>query len=236
MVNDVIASIRKELEQGVDEKTRSTFQRFFKEGVIAYGVKTALVNKIAAKYYTLVKPLGKKEIFRLCEELLKSNYNEEAFIACDWAYRVHALYELADFFIFEGWLKKYINNWAKCDTLCNHAVGSLVDKYPEYLQNLKQWTKSDNRWLRRAAAVTLIIPAKRGKFLKDIFEISDALLTDADDLVQKGYGWLLKDASKKHLNEIFAYVMKNKPLMPRTALRYAIERMPPELKQQAMAK
>ena len=59
---------------------------------------------------------------------------------------------------------------------------------------------------------------------------------EKDDLVQKGYGWLLKDASIKHQAEIFDYIMKNKGVMPRTALRYAIERMPPDLKKQAMVK
>jgi 3-methyladenine DNA glycosylase AlkD len=236
LTTDILNQIRQELTQAIDEKTRNTYQRYFKEGVVAYGVKTSLVSKIAAKYYAQVKLSGKKEIFRLCEELWKSNYNEETYIACEWSYRVRSLYEPDDFYIFENWLKKYINNWAKCDTFCNHTVGALVDKYPQFLKNLKEWTKSSNRWLRRAAAVTLIIPAKQGKFLKDILEIADALLTDGDDLVQKGYGWLLKDASKKHIDEVFSYIMKNKKMMPRTALRYAIERMPPELKQKAMAK
>lgn len=236
LTSDIHSSIRRELTQAADVKTKNTYQRYFKEGVVAYGVKTSFVSKIAAKYYAQVKSLGKKEIFRLCEELFKTDFNEEAYIACEWSYRVRKLYEPDDFYVFENWLKKYINNWAKCDTFCNHTVGSLVDRYPQYLKNLKEWTKSSNRWLRRAAAVTLIIPAKQGKFLKDIFEITDALLTDTDDLVQKGYGWLLKDASKKHMDEIFSYVMKNKQNMPRTALRYAIERMAPELKQKAMAK
>jgi len=82
----------------------------------------------------------------------------------------------------------------------------------------------------------LIIPARRGKFLEDILTIADILLTDSDDLVQKGYGWMLKEASKPHQEEIFNYVMKNKKVMPRTALRYAIEKMPPELKRRAMEK
>ena len=90
--------------------------------------------------------------------------------------------------------------------------------------------------MRRAAAVTLIIPSKNGKFLKDIFEIADLLLTDREDLVQKGYGWLLKAACQKHESEVFHYVMSNKQVMPRTALRYSIEKMPSELKKRAMAK
>lgn len=75
-----------------------------------------------------------------------------------------------------------------------------------------------------------------GNFLKDIFEIADTLLLDPDDLVQKGYGWMLKAASRTHQKEIFDYIIKKKTIMPRTALRYAIEKMPKELKIKAMGK
>ena len=106
--------------------------------------------------------------------------------------------------------------------------------YPEFISNLKSWTGSENRWLRRASAVTLILPARKGEFLEEVFKISDLLLEDKDDLVQKGYGWMLKEASKKHQQEVFEYVMKKKGEMPRTALRYAIEKMPEELRRRAM--
>jgi 3-methyladenine DNA glycosylase AlkD len=108
--------------------------------------------------------------------------------------------------------------------------------YPEYLSRLKDIAKSDNRWMRRAASVSLIIPARKGKFLSDILEIADILLLDSDDLVQKGYGWMLKAASESNQQTIFDYVMKNKAVMPRTSLRYAIEKMPQDLKAMAMAK
>jgi 3-methyladenine DNA glycosylase AlkD len=186
MAKDVIPAIRRELEQQVDEKTKSSYQRVFKEKVNYYGVNNSIVSKIAKKYFPEIKPLGKKEIFLLCEELLKSDYSEEAFIAFEWAYQLHKDYEPDDFAIFDNWLKKYINNWAKCDTLCNHTIGSFMEMYPQFIKNLKHWAMSENHWLRRAAAVTLIIPAKQGKFLEDILEISDILLRDQDDLVQKG--------------------------------------------------
>jgi 3-methyladenine DNA glycosylase AlkD len=73
-------------------------------------------------------------------------------------------------------------------------------------------------------------------FLGNVFEIADLLLTDNDDMVQKGYGWLLKEASRKHQKEVFDYVMRNKKAMPRTALRYAIELMPKDMKAEAMKK
>jgi 3-methyladenine DNA glycosylase AlkD len=231
-----IDAIRQELEMSADETTKRSGVRFFKEAVSLHGVKTALVGKIAKKRYAEVKGLGKKELFGLCEELWRSGYMEESFIACNWSYFIRKDYEENDFKVFERWIEKYVGNWAACDTLCNHTVGSFVEMYPAYVQKLKRWAKSENRWMRRAAAVSLIIPARHGDFLGDIFEIADILLTDSDDLVQKGYGWMLKSASQAHQEEVFDYVMGNKKEMPRTALRYAIEKMPASLKKKAMEK
>jgi 3-methyladenine DNA glycosylase AlkD len=138
--------------------------------------------------------------------------------------------------VFEHWVNDYVSNWAACDTLCNHTVGEFVMRYPEFLQRLRQWAGSSNRWTRRAAAVSLIIPARKGLFLPELFRIADILLKDKEDLVQKGYGWMLKAASEAHQEDVFDYVMRRKSVMPRTALRYAIEKMPKELKAQAMSK
>jgi len=157
-------------------------------------------------------------------------------VACNWSYSLQKQYSPEDFLVFEKWVSLYVNNWASCDTLCNHTIGTLIEMYPELIDKLLSWTHSENRWLRRGAAVTLIIPARHGKFLDYIFKIADALLVDTDDLVQKGYGWMLKAASEAHQIEVFDYVMKNKAIMPRTALRYAIEKMPKDLKSKAMEK
>jgi 3-methyladenine DNA glycosylase AlkD len=233
---NIISRIREDLALSVDEKTKTSSSRFFKEEVRCYGVRSALVGRIAKNYFNEIESENKKIIFSLCEELLRSDYCEVAYIAAEWAYQVREAYSEDDFFIFEKWIKNYINNWAKCDTLCNHAVGSFIEKFPAYIENLKTWTASDNRWVRRAAAVTLILPARKGNFLEDVFEISDRLLKDRDDLVQKGYGWMLKEASKTHRQEVFEYVMRNKKDMPRTSLRYAIEKLPTDLRAKAMEK
>lgn len=178
----------------------------------------------------------KPEIYALCEELFKSGYIEESVIASGWTYALSGRYDRDDIFLFRHWIGTYITNWAACDTFCNHTVGDFIEQYPECIAELKAWTQSENRWMRRAAAVSLIIPAKHGKHLNDAIAIADLLLTDTDDMVQKGYGWLLKEASRNHTEEVFAFVMANKQHMPRTSLRYAIERMPKDLKAEAMKK
>ncbi|QLC48976.1 DNA alkylation repair protein [Methanolobus zinderi] len=235
-MNDIISDIRQELEQNADEKTKASSTRFFKEKVKSYGVKTAVVKKMAKNYFKSISDKSKPEIFTLCEDLLSSDYMEESFIAFEWSYYLKKQYDPEDFLVFERWVGDYVNNWAKCDTLCNHTIGTFIDMYPEYIGSLKKWTASDNRWYRRAAAVTLVLAARRGDFLDDVLEIADMLLMDEDDLVQKGYGWMLKEASKQHQQEIFNYVMKNKKVMPRTALRYSIEKMPKDLRSKAMEK
>jgi 3-methyladenine DNA glycosylase AlkD len=232
----LIGNIRKELKQNSDPEIQESSRRFFKEDIQVYGMKTALVTQIAKKFFKQIETPDKKVVFDYCHQLWQSGYMEEAFIACHWTYALRKDFATADFKIFEKWIDQYVSNWASCDTFCNHTLGAFIETFPAYIDSLKKWTKSKNRWMRRAAAVTLILPARKGLFLNDIFEIADALLLDKDDLVQKGYGWMLKAAGEAHPKEVFEYVMKNKATMPRTSLRYAIEKMPPELRKRAMAK
>jgi len=233
-MNEIILKVREELKSNVDSKTIETSQNFFKEKIEFYGVKIPTVNKISDQIYKGIADDPKERIWEYCEELFRSGNLEESFVACNWSYKVKDQYTKEDFLVFERWITKYINNWASCDTLCNHTVGAFVEKFPEYIKELKNFTSSENRWVKRAAAVTLIIPARKGLFLEHIFEIADLLLLDPDDLVQKGYGWMLKAASQAHQEEVFKYVMKNKGIMPRTSLRYAIEKMPGEMRKRAM--
>jgi 3-methyladenine DNA glycosylase AlkD len=235
-MDPVILKIRQELKNQADPQIRKTSQRFFKEGITCYGTKTAVVVAIAKKFWKEVTGRPKVEIFSLCENLYQSGYLEESFIVSNWAHALTGRYEREDFVVFRYWIDTYITNWAACDGFCNHTIGDFIEKFPEYIDELKRWTQSENRWMRRAAAVSLIVPAKHGKYVDDVLEIADLLLTDNDDMVRKGYGWLLKEASRKHQKKVFDYVMNNRKSMPRTALRYAIELMPKELKTGAMKK
>ncbi|MDD4802918.1 MAG: DNA alkylation repair protein [Syntrophomonas sp.] len=231
---NIIEQVRQELANNVDEKTKESGSRFFKEEVKIYGVKTAIVSKISKQSFKSIEKYSKKEIFDLCEQLWISGIMEESFIACNWSYTLNKQYTEDDFLVFARWVNEYVSNWASCDTLCNHTVGTFLEMYPLYIEKLKEWTQSPNRWDRRASAVSLIIPAKKGLFKKEIFEIADTLLLDADDLVQKGYGWMLKSLGTNYEDDVYEYVLKKRDIMPRTALRYAIEKMPQARKQEAM--
>ncbi|MDR1494643.1 MAG: DNA alkylation repair protein [Rickettsiales bacterium] len=227
--------IERELGKNSSEAVKTSTKHFFKEEIHTLGVKSVQVKRIARDVLALLRNSPRERVFDLCETLWQSGYLEKCGLACELAYAMKKLYVPGDFGMFERWVDNYVSNWANCDSLCNHSVGSFVEMYPEFLDKLKLWTKSLNRWKKRAAAVSLIIPARRGLVPSvDILAIADALLTDGDDMVQKGYGWLLKATSEAHRDEIFNYVVTKKNIMPRIALRYAIEKMPQEMRKLAM--
>jgi len=231
LVND----LRRELAAHADAKYRDSIQRFFKETIEVHGVRSADVRRISQKYFKQVKGLTKDEILGLCEQLHEGTKFEEHGIAFSWAAKLAPQFEPTNFRIFERWLKKHVTNWAACDTLCGGPIGEFLLRFPEFLPKVQAWTKSKNRWLRRAAAVAMILPARRELYLDFAYKTADILLLDEDDMVQKGYGWMLKEISNRRQREVFDFVMKRKATMPRTALRYAIEKLPPAWKKRAMA-
>ena len=228
--------LRMELKEKSDPARRESTQRFFKEPVAVYGVKSADVTKIARQAVKNLKGRAREDIFSLCEELWRSGYLEEGGIACELAYAGRAAFAPEDLDRFERWIEIYVTNWASCDVLCNHTVAACIEAFPDQVHRLKEWTGSSCRWKRRAAAVTLIIPARKGLFLADILDIAERLMPDSDDLVQKGYGWMLKAASEAHPDAVFEYLTARRTVMPRTAFRYALEKFPRERRDEAMGK
>lgn len=231
-----LSAIRHELKSRVEQDYKTGSMDFFKEPVKLYGVRAPIVKRIARDHFKTVKKLPKKDIYNICEELLASNYNEESSIAFDWVLRLRAGYTKAEFKTFERWMKTYVTNWAMCDDLCTHALGYFVLSFPEFVSRIKKWTTSKNRWVRRASAVALIVSVRKKQNLKEVFETADLLLNDPDDMAQKGYGWMLKEASNVFPKEVFDFVMKRKERMPRTALRYAIEKLPESERKMLLAK
>ena len=235
-MENIIQEVRNLLQSSIDEKTASNGKKFFKEEIHIYGVKIPVVHKISKLTFRKIREKSKQEIFDLTELLWQSEMFEESIVACDWIYELRNQFTIDDFIFFRKCIQKYISNWATCDTFCNHTLGDFIMMYPQYVDELKEFARSKNRWERRAAAVSLIIPARKGLFLEAIFEIADLLLQDEDDLVRKAYGWMLKATSEFYQDEVYNYVLENKLLMPRVSLRYAIEKMPKEMRAKAMRK
>ncbi|MEW5797248.1 MAG: DNA alkylation repair protein [Candidatus Zixiibacteriota bacterium] len=229
--------LKREIARANKPENLANYQQFFKEKLDEpVGLRGPVLRAISNLIYREVKAEGPVEILQMCDRLLETDLRCRRFFAFEWAAKQKDHFRPSEFARFEKWLKKYVDYWGACDSLCAGPLGILIAQYPELAEKMRPWQKSKNRWLRRGAAVGLIVPVKQRQLLDEVFRTADVLLQDTDDIVQKGYGWMLKEASNRFPEEVFAYVMKHKARMPRTALRYAIEKLPPARRKQAMAK
>lgn len=239
-VNDeFLIILRRTLRKNREEQYAKDSQRFFNadEEMRCIGVRTPTVRRLARKYFRQLPSQKKGTVFPLCEQLLASGLQEESVIAFQWAAACRRQWTMNDFQRFARWYKKFVHNWAQCDDACARIFGPLTLQFPQLTKQTFLWTRSRNRWVRRAAAVSLIVPIRNNAaFLPQVFRVAEILLLDGDPMVQKGYGWMLKEASRNHAKEVFDFVMQSRATMPRTALRYAIEKFPSPKRTQAMAR
>jgi 3-methyladenine DNA glycosylase AlkD len=203
-------------------------KRYFREPIQSWGLTMGMCQEIATKYYPRVRgnlPLA----LEVSGDLHAHGVMEVAIIGANLMRRMKGKLEPEHFDVFDGWVGT-LTNWATTDTLCTGIIFVTVQMEPSLAGRLLEWTDSDNRWRRRAAAVSLVPIARRGEMLDVAFRIADRLMEDRDDMVQKGVGWLLKEASKKHPGEIHDYLVKWRPKTTGLVLRYASEKLPLEMR------
>jgi 3-methyladenine DNA glycosylase AlkD len=131
-----------------------------------------------------------------------------------------------EFRLFEDWLDR-IGSWADHDGLVHYLIAPMVVAKPARIKRVVSWSSSRDRWHRRAACVALIRGARKKMFFPEIVKLSDSLLADSDDMVQKGLGWLLRETAKFDPKRTVPYLMKIRARAPRLVLRTACEKLSP---------
>ncbi len=230
-----LAELRTELKNEANDKQAVVLQRFFKtgkgeygEGDIFYGIKVPVQRKIARKHNDIS--------FGEIQELLKSPIHEERLVSL---FILIDQYSKADDktkdYIFNFYLEnaKNINNWDLVDLSAPKIVGAhLLTRDKDILFILDR--SSDIRKKRIAVLATYT-------FIRNLqfdmtFRIAEILLNDKHDLIHKGVGWMLREVGNKNLQSEEVFLKKYYKQMPRTMLRYAIEKFPEEKRLRYLAK
>ena len=150
---------------------------------------------------------------------------EDGLLACYIYQRFMKHCGKAEFALFESWIDNYVSNWAHCDSIAPTLLAACIANEPALMRQLTKWTKSSNRWKRRAAAVALLREGKAGRNTEFLFAIADQLIDDSDEMVQKGVGWLLKETYPKQPRLCMEFIIPRLDRMPRLMVRYAAEKM-----------
>jgi 3-methyladenine DNA glycosylase AlkD len=223
----MIKIIKEEFKKLSDQERAAHLQKYFKtgkdeygEGDVFLGLRVPTIRNIAKKFNTLSMDEA--------EEFLQSPYHEE---------RLFAIFVLIDLFekakeedrkkIYILYLKntKFINNWDLVDTSAGPIVGAYLfngDKEPIYIL-----AKSENLWERRIAIMATFYFITQNEF-NDTLKIAEMFLKDQEDLIHKAVGWMLREIGKRNLELEESFLKKHYQNMPRTMLRYAIEKFPEE--------
>jgi 3-methyladenine DNA glycosylase AlkD len=222
-----VDAIRSRLRSLANPTYAAGAQNFFKDPVDPYGIKAEVIRALAREFAVALKCHPLAERTALCEALWNGGRFEEGGLAVEMHRRWLKECGPAEFTRFGRWLVRYASNWAHCDCICMYLTSPLVERYPKLLTQLPAWTHSRHRWKRRGAAVTLTREARRGRNLPAILEIAEPLLDDPDEMVQKGAGWLLKEAYPTHGEPVVQFLLAHQARAPRLVLRYAAEKMTP---------
>src|SRR5262249_24085684 len=127
--------------------------------------------------------------------------------------------------VWKRWLAgNHAANWATTDAICGALIGPLLVARPELAPSLRTWATHRNLWVRRAAVVGLIPSARQGQALDVLYDNARVLHADEHDLIQKAVGWALREAGKGDMPRLERYLRAHGPDIPRTTVRYAIER------------
>ena len=226
MSDVIVREIRCEIRRRADPERAEKLKTYFREPIETYGISSPVEKEVAKKFYPAVK--GDMHLtLQVAEALVRSGVLDEAGIGFRLMRRMIRYIEPTHFDVFDSWVD-HINNWANIDGLSTWLISETVKKDPSLIEGLLLWTYSENRWRRRAAAVSLVPIARRGGMLAEAFSIADRLMEDEDDMVRKGVGWLLKEASKEHPDEVRGYLLRWRERASALVLRYASEKLPRE--------
>ncbi len=216
-----------ELERRRDPARAVGAERYFKETVASLGIPAADVRLVATRAYTRVRASWDvADAIAYCGILIRDRHLEVKSAGLALVERFADRLTPADLRVLEGWLERFSGNWATVDQIAPHLLGPLLDRHPGLIPTVASWTRSRNLWLRRAAAVAFVIHARRGRHLDAAYEIAGRLLGDREDLIHKAVGWLLREAGKTDPARLSSFLLAHGPRIPRTTLRYAIERFP----------
>lgn len=223
----MISKIRKELNDLGSKERATHLMRFFRTGKGEYGEGDIFLGLTVPEQRMIAKKYLDMDL-REIAVLLQSKIHE---------HRLTALIILTEKFkravekdkkaIFNLYLKntKHINNWDLVDLSSHKIVGQyLFDKDRKILYKLAQ---SKMLWERRIAIVATWVFISKND-LADTFKLAEILLMDDQDLMHKAVGWMLREAGKKDLKSLYMFLDKSVLVMPRTMLRYSIERLEEE--------
>lgn len=223
------------LRHGGSAEHASGVQWFFKDEIESHGWYTADLRRAMRKCRRDI--LCEQDfdfLVRVADKLFSGSVLEEKIAGIFLLENLDAQFSRREFRIFEDWLDR-VSSWADHDGLAHDLIAPMLVANPAYTKAIFRWAKSKDRWHRRAACVALIRGVRKKMFFPEIVKLSNFLLSDQDDMVQKGLGWLLRETAKFDAQRTLPFLMEIRARASRLVLRTACETLPPVVRKRILA-
>jgi 3-methyladenine DNA glycosylase AlkD len=217
--------LRRVLINGASAPHTAEVERFFKDQIQSRGWRTPELRRLARRFTKVIRAEeGVNYLVQVADNLFHGDVLEEKVLAVLLLERCAGDCTTAHFKLFESWLDR-VSTWADHDALVQYIIGPMIAADPRRMRRVFAWARSRNRWRRRAAAVALLRGVNRGMFWDEVQQITEVLLEDRDDMVQKGLGWLLRESARYDGPRTMPLLLAIRERAPRLVLRTACERL-----------
>ena len=228
--------LRHVLVNGGSAPHTAEVQHFFKDEIQSRGWYTGEIRKLARRFTKVIRhEEGLDYLVQVADNLFHGDVLEEKVLAVLLLEPCVGDCTAAHFKLFEQWLSR-VSTWADHDALVQYLIGHMMVADPRRVRRVFIWSRSKNRWHRRASAVALLRGTNQGLFWDEVQKITHALLEDEDDMVQKGLGWLLRETARYDGPRTIPLLMSIQAQAPRLVLRTACERLPAQDRQRVLAR
>lgn len=223
------ANVKKALAALAIPKRASDLERFFKTGPGEYGEGDRFIGVTVPQSRSVAKQFLQLPLAEL-QKLATSKFHEERFVAqlilLNYFEKAKLQKDRKQFFdLWMSWLYAgHVNNWDLVDVV-GFRFGTFLHDQPNHMKLLNQLAKSKNLWERRTAMIFAGSFIRAGQYIPTL-EIADKLIDDHHDLIHKAVGWMLREVGKRDVALLRQFLSDYAATMPRTALRYAIEKLP----------
>lgn len=230
----IAAHLRTVLRTGGSAPHTEEVQRFFKHEIVSRGWYSAELRELARRFTRVIKnDAGLPYLVEVANLLFSGDVLEEKILAVLLLERETEAFGDREFRLFERWLNR-VGSWADHDALVHSLIGPLLVGNRQRQQRALRWAGSKEHWHRRAAAVSLIRAARLRQSFPQVRKVTERLLSDEDDMVQKGVGWLLREAAKADPQTVIPYLIKIQKRAPRLVLRTACETLSPRARERIL--
>ena len=228
--------LQRVLVNGASAPHTAEVQQFFKNEIQSRGWYTNELRKLARRFIRVIRgDAGLDYLVAVADDLFRGSLLEEKILAVLLLEPCVGDLTAAHFKLFDQWLDR-VSSWADHDALVQSLIGPMIVADPRRLRRLSAWSRSRNRWRRRAAAVALLRGTNQGLFWEEVQQMTQTLLQDDDDIVRKGVAWLLRETARFDGARTLPLLLSIRQRAPRPLLRTACERLSAEQRSCVLAR